>query len=54
LHTIPRQSATTARAGTAAWTDCFPPTLTEQGLEALLFAPLDGSKPGKRLKTEQD
>ena len=27
-------------------------TLTEQGLEALLFAPLGGFKPGKRLKAE--
>jgi transposase len=32
----------------------LPATLNEQGLEALLFAPLGGSKPGKRLKTEPD
>ena len=32
----------------------LPATLTEQGLEALLFAPLGGSKPGKRLKAEPD
>jgi transposase len=32
----------------------LPATLSEQGLEALLFAPLGGSTPGKRLKTEPD
>ncbi len=35
----------------AAWLSWpLPATLTEHGLEALLFAPLGGSKLGKRLK----
>ncbi len=32
----------------------LPATLTEQGLEALLFAPLGGSSPGLRRKAEPD
>jgi transposase len=32
----------------------LPAGLTEQGLEALLFAPIGGCKPGKRCKTEPD
>jgi transposase len=32
----------------------LPATLSERGLEALLFAPLGGSRPGKRLKAEPD
>ena len=32
----------------------LPAGLTEQGLEALLFAPIGGCKPGKRHKTEPD
>src|SRR4051812_21474735 len=32
----------------------LPPTLTDGGLEALLFAPVGGSQPGKRHKTEPD
>ena len=32
----------------------LPATLSEQGLEALLFVPLGGSEPGKRHKTEPD
>ena len=32
----------------------LPVTLIEQGLEALLFAPLGGSSPGLRRKTEPD
>ena len=32
----------------------LPPTFSERGLEALLFAPLGGSKTVKRLKMEPD
>ena len=42
------------RFAAAGLTWPLPATLTEQGLEALLFAPLGGSKPGKRLKAEPD
>jgi transposase len=43
-----------ARVAAAGLTWPLPATLTEQGLEALLFAPLGGSKPGKRHKDEPD
>src|SRR6202046_6496 len=42
------------RFAAAGLTWPLPQTLTEQGLEALLFVPLGGSKPGKRLKAEPD
>jgi transposase len=43
-----------ARFAAAGLSWPLPATLTEQGLEALLFAPLGGSHPGKRLKAEPD
>ena len=43
-----------ARFAAAGLSWPLPAPLTEQGLEALLFAPLGGSKPGKRLKAEPD
>ena len=43
-----------ARFAAAGLSWPLPATLTEQGLEALLFAPLGGSNPGKRLKAEPD
>ena len=43
-----------ARFAAAGLSWPLPGTLTEQGLEALLFAPLGGSKLGKRLKAEPD
>ena len=42
------------RAAAAGLSWPLPATLTEQGLEALLFAPLGGSKPGIRHKAEPD
>jgi len=41
-----------ARAAGLSWP--LPATLTDQGLEAMLFAPLGGSRPGLRHKTEPD
>src|SRR3954452_16890807 len=43
-----------ARAAVARLAWPLPPTLTDGGLEALLFAPVGGSQPGKRHKTEPD
>jgi transposase len=43
-----------ARFAAAGLSWPLPATLTEQGLEALLFAPLGGSTPGKRHKAEPD
>jgi len=43
-----------ARFAAAGLSWPLPAALTEQGLEALLFAPLGGSTPGKRRKTEPD
>src|SRR5215472_6654917 len=43
-----------ARFAAAGLSWPLPATLTERGLEALLFAPLGGSTPGKRLKAEPD
>ena len=43
-----------ARFAAAGLSWPLPATLNEPGLEALLFASLGGSKPGKRLKTEPD
>jgi hypothetical protein len=40
------------RGGELSWP--LPATLTEQGLEPLLFAPLGGCKPGLRRKAEPD
>ena len=40
------------RRGRVTWP--LPPSLTDQGLEALLFAPIGGSRPGARLKDEPD
>ena len=43
-----------ARVAAAGLTWPLPATLTEQGLEAMLFAPMGGSTPGIRHKTEPD
>ena len=43
-----------ARFAAAGLSWPLPSGLTEQGLEALLFAPIGGCKPGKRHKTEPD
>jgi transposase len=43
-----------ARAAAAGLGWPLPPTLTDSGLEALLFAPVGGSRPGARHKAEPD
>ena len=43
-----------ARVAAAGLTWPLPAALTEQGLEAMLFAPMGGSKPGIRHKAEPD
>jgi transposase len=43
-----------ARAMVVGLTWPLPATLTDGGLEALLFAPIGGSRPGTRLKAEPD
>jgi transposase len=43
-----------ARAVAVGLTWPLPATLTDGGLEALLFAPIGGSRPGTRLKAEPD